>query len=97
MQPMRTEYPRPQMVRSSYLCLNGEWEFEIDHGRTALESRFYEKPHLSGKINVPFCPESKLSGVGYTDFMAAVTYRKEMVLPDSFKGKRVLLHLGAVD
>ena len=55
----RPEYPRPQFVRSEWLCLNGEWEFEIDNGDSGLE-RGLREHQLTGKINVPFCPESIL-------------------------------------
>lgn len=93
----RAEYPRPQLVRQDWLNLNGTWEFEIDHGVTGRERKLQEAAHLSGSITVPFCPESELSGVGYKDFMAAVWYKKEVELPQSFAGKRVLFHMGACD
>lgn len=93
----RTEYPRPQAVREDYFCLNGVWEFERDDARVGVQKKFFERPSLAEKINVPFCPESKLSGLGYTDFMNAVWYRRTFTLPASFAGKRVLLHFGAVD
>jgi len=67
----RPEYPRPQFVRSDWLCLNGEWEFEIDNGDSGLERGLCDRP-LTGKINVPFCPESILSGIHHEDFMEAV-------------------------
>lgn len=94
---LRTEYPRPQFVRPEWLCLNGTWEFEIDRSESGEERRFYERPFLDGTITVPYCPESVLSGVHDTDFMNCVWYRKVLTLPDSFLGKRVLLHIGAVD
>lgn len=93
----RTEYPRPIAVREDYFCLNGEWEFEIDNARVGLEKKFWERKSLTEKINVPFCPESRLSGVAHTDFINAVWYRRTFTLPDTFAGKRVLLHFGAVD
>ena len=77
----RPEYPRPQFVRDGWLNLNGEWEFEIDHGATGRARGLDKADHLSGKITVPFCPESRLSGVGYTDFMACVWYKRRFVLP----------------
>ena len=92
----RPEYPRPQFVRPDWLCLNGEWEFEIDGGDSGL-ARGLVSSHLAGKIVVPFCPESSLSGVGHTDFMAAVWYRKTVTVPEDWKGRHVLLHFGAVD
>lgn len=93
----RPEYPRPQMVREQWINLNGWWEFEIDHGNSGKEKKFYEREKLDGKILVPFCPESKLSGVEYKDFMAAVWYRREFSVPEDWLDQRVILHFGAVD
>ena len=93
----RPEYPRPQFVRDGWLNLNGEWEFEIDHGATGRARGLDKADHLSGKITVPFCPESRLSGVGYTDFMACVWYKRRFVLPKEAAGHIVLLHFGAAD
>ncbi len=92
----RGEYPRPQFVRRDWLCLNGQWEFEIDAGDSGLERGLLERP-LKDRIVVPFCPESTLSGIGNTDFMNAVWYRRQVTLPAAWQGKRVLLHLGASD
>ena len=92
----RPEYPRPQFVRPDWLCLNGEWQFEIDGGDSGLARGLISRP-LSDKITVPFCPESELSGIAYTDFMLAVWYRKDVTVPDDWKGRSVLLHFGAVD
>ncbi len=94
----RPEYPRPQMAREhGWMNLNGEWEFEIDHGRSGRARKLQKASQLSGKITVPFCPESKLSGVEYTDFMAAVWYRKQVAIPEHWMGQRILLHIGACD
>ncbi len=92
----RPEYPRPQFVRPDWQCLNGEWQFEIDGGDSGLERGLVTRP-LSGKITVPFCPESELSGIGHTDFMLAVWYKKEITVPEDWKGRHILLHFGAVD
>lgn len=93
----RPEYPRPQMVRDKWMNLNGWWEFEIDHGNSGKERRFFEREKLDSKILVPFCPESKLSGVEYKDFMAAVWYRREFTVPEDWFAQRIILHFGAVD
>lgn len=93
----RPEHPRPQFMRpDAWMNLNGEWQFEIDHGATGRARGLVEKA-LEGRILVPFCPESALSGVGYKDFMRAVWYRRSFTLPKEANGKRVLLHFGAVD
>lgn len=93
----RSEYPRPQMVRDEWMCLNGKWQFEMDFGNSGIERQLYAEKNLSGEIIVPFCPESELSGVGYTDFIPAVWYKKTIILPDKWNEKRVILHFGAVD
>jgi len=83
-------------VRADWLCLNGEWQFEIDAADSGLE-RGLASRDLSGRITVPFCPESTLSGIGCTDFMPAVWYRREVAIPTKWGGNRVLLHFQAVD
>lgn len=93
----RPEYPRPQMVRKDWMNLNGKWQFEIDHGRSGKDRRLFEAKSLSSEIIVPFCPESKLSGVEHKDFMAAVWYRREFDVPEEWLKGHVLLHFGAVD
>lgn len=83
-QPWNT-YPRPQMRRDSFLCLNGEWEFSANGG--AWES-----------IRVPFAPESLLSGIKRDMGKCPhLVYRRHFSLPDGFRKGRVLLHFGAVD
>lgn len=87
------EYPRPQLVRDSYINLNGTWDMTITHSP--------EMPkEFDGTILVPFCPESKLSGVGH------------VLLPDEYlwyrrtfnfvglaqhESRHLILHFGAVD
>ncbi|MEK7474727.1 MAG: sugar-binding domain-containing protein [Candidatus Coatesbacteria bacterium] len=92
----RSQYPRPQFVRADWLCLNGEWGFEIDQGDTGRERGLVDRK-LAGRITVPFCPESALSGVGNPDFMAAVWYRREVAIPGAWGHRHVLLHFQAVD
>jgi len=96
MQIPRPEHPKPQFERKNWLNLNGEWQFEIDNGRSGEERElFKENLPLSGKITVPFCPESKLSGLEHKDFMYGVWYKRKINL-ETLSG-RTLLHFGAVD
>jgi beta-galactosidase/beta-glucuronidase len=92
----RGEYPRPQFSRPDWLCLNGDWEFEVDAADSGLERGLLNRG-LRDRITVPFAPESELSGIGDTDFLEAVWYRRSFAVPDSWGGRRVLLHFGAVD
>ena len=85
------EYPRPQIVRNDWINLNGLWKYRIQDKN--LECSFFD-----GEILVPFCIESSLSGVqkkvGKTD---ALWYERSFSVPGKWRGKRVLLHFGAVD
>ena len=92
----RPEYPRPQFLREDWLNLNGPWQFEADYGDSGIERGVKDRA-LTGEILVPFCPESKMSGLEHTDFLNAVWYRKEVAVPADWAGKTVLLHFGAVD
>lgn len=96
MQISRPEYPRPQFERKNWLNLNGIWQFEIDNGRSGLDRGLSQEGYeLNSRINIPFCPESKLSSVVHKDFMYGVWYKRTVNL-DNAKG-RVILHFGAVD
>ncbi|MDE2950114.1 MAG: beta-galactosidase [Chloroflexota bacterium] len=92
----RNEYPRPQFAREDWLCLNGEWQFEIDQGDSGIHRGLLER-ELKDRIIVPFCPESKLSGIENHDYYSAVWYRRQATIPADWAGKRVLLHFQAVD
>ncbi len=93
----RSEHPRPDRKREAWINLNGPWDFAIDNAKVGLGKKFYELDALDGKITVPFSPESVLSGVGNTDFMNAVWYRRDLEIPAEWTGKRVILHIDACD
>ena len=87
------EYPRPQMVRDQWQNLNGLWDYVVDEREPQRGLRPYD-----GKILVPFCIESALSGVKKAlppDHV--LWYQREFELPHDWKGQRILLHFGAVD
>ena len=86
------EYPRPSFKRDSYLCLNGEWDL------TAIEKMGLGKKEYLGKINVPFTPETRLSGINREKKKGEIyVYRKEVEFSSDFIKDRVILHFGAVD
>ncbi len=93
----RNEYPRPQLVRNEWINLNGEWEFEIDNSLSGKPKEFNKRKSFDSKIIVTFCPESELSGVGNKDFIHSVWYRRNITIPENWKGKKIILHFGAVD
>ena len=81
-------YPRPQMKREAWQCLNGQWDFSIlRNGETVFE----------GKIQVPFCAESLLSGVKQLPEKEDILlYRRILHIPESWQERHILLHFGAV-
>ena len=93
----RAEHPNPQMEREQWLNLNGLWDFKFDFGASGIDRKYYEAAAWDQKILVPFCPESALSGIHYTDFIPMVWYRRTFSLRPEQLGGRTLLHFGAVD
>lgn len=76
-------YPRPQLVRKEWLCLNGKWDFTFAGKKT--------------EIIVPFCPESLLSGLDLKmEYGREMVYSRNFILPEEWQGKRILLRFGAV-
>lgn len=93
----RPEYPRPQFERSEWVNLNGTWNYSFDFSNTGEQKGWTNAQGFDGKILVPFCPESSLSGVGFTDFIPCIWYQRQVAIPAEWQGQRILLHFGAVD
>ena len=74
------EYPRPQLRRDSYLCLNGLWDYTVEDGDEYSRRR-------SGKILVPFSPESLLSGCDFRlESGETLWYERRFTLPEASAG-----------
>jgi beta-galactosidase/beta-glucuronidase len=93
-----TPYPRPQLQRSSWVDLNGDWRFTYD------DKLVYRRPaditEWPLRIRVPFAPETARSGIGDTGFHQACWYEREFDCewePVDLHRSRVILHFGAVD
>jgi len=93
----RQEYPRPQFERTDWVNLNGPWTYTFDFGKTGIDRKLFESKGFDSTITVPFCPESKLSGVEYKDFIPAMWYQRTIRIPDSWRDRRTMLNFGAVD
>lgn len=79
------EYPRPQLKRDSFFSLNGEWELSVNGAECE-------------KIQVPFPPESALSGIGRTmGKNPTLYYKRSFKLPEGFKKDRVIINFGAIE
>src|SRR5690349_19938815 len=88
------EYPRPQLVRDSYLNLNGWWDYAISPAAAPAPERY------DVRILVPFSPAAPLTGVGRQLLPdQRLTYRRTVEVPTGFfpAGGRLLLHFWAVD
>ncbi len=95
--------PNPQFARDNFVILDGEWDFGFQKAKVgfkfstddkkAVEIR--ENNEFTHKINVPFCVESELSGIGYKDFINMVWYKKTVQIKKD--GNRVYLCFGAAD
>ena len=95
----RPGYPRPDFVRDAWVNLNGTWEFDEDFGRSGRERGLQRAESFPQRIIVPFCRESKLSGLEHKDFCDAVWYRRTVTVPADWRenGRRVIFHVGACD
>src|SRR5690606_25297446 len=78
--------------------LNGAWQFAFDDDNIGLAEKWYRPDHpLPRRIEVPFAYQSKLSGIHDASFHDRVWYKRGFKVDAAWKGKRVLLHFGAVD
>ena len=98
----RPEYPRPQFRRQAWTNINGEWRFTFDDGDVGRAEGWQNVADLENSlfdraITVPFCYQSKLSGIGETDFHDVVWYARTFEHPPADGDERLLLHFGAVD
>ncbi|MBE9463896.1 glycoside hydrolase family 2 protein [Dyadobacter subterraneus] len=93
-----SEYPRPQLQRKDWMCLNGKWDYV---GGQKAASALFPSQTISfegstEQILVPYCPESVLSGIERSQ-QINMWYRRRFEIPSAWKGKQVILHFDAVD
>ncbi|MFI5381205.1 MAG: glycoside hydrolase family 2 protein, partial [Tepidisphaerales bacterium] len=94
----RPEHPRPDFQRPLWLNLNGQWQWENDTKNDGEQRGLISGKDLAQKILVPFCPESKLSGLALAaEYMPNTWYRRTFQVPAEMRGQRILLRFGAVD
>ncbi len=91
-------HPRPQFRRAAWRELGGAWGFAYDDADKGLRDRWFEREEVfSRQINVPYPPESELSGIHDTGFHPVVWYRRSVTLSEAERTSRLVLHFGAVD
>jgi beta-galactosidase/beta-glucuronidase len=94
----RPEFPEPQFERADWMTLNGQWEFAFDDTNAGLDNHWYtDAQKFDRQITIPYCFESKLSGINDTGFHPWAWYNREITLPAGWLGRHILLHFGAVD
>lgn len=93
----RPEHPNPQFRREQWYNLNGTWDFKFDFGVSGIDRQWYIQTEYDHTIQVPFCPESKLSGIEYTDFIPCCWYHRHFSITSDQAAQRTLIHFGAVD
>jgi len=94
----RSEYPRPDFERKHWQTLNGEWEFLFDEKNEIEDSKDFFCRKFNEKIIVPFCYQSKISGIREEKDCDVVWYRRDFWIERNVLNKRsLLLKFGAVD
>ncbi len=103
MQANQMHAPNPQLMREGWQSLDGLWAFGFEKAKPGFRFSTDAKKAIARRnaadeplqIRVPFCVESKCSGIGYTGFVNEVWYRKTAKI--HAKERRVFLHIGAAD
>ncbi len=97
----KNEHPTPQFMRNDWMNLNGVWTYTINMRPPYFSDKrsYNHEEHSTGfekTILVPFAPESELSTVGYKDMIFSIFYHRTLQIPETYGGKKILLHFGAV-
>ena len=93
---LRMEHPRPDRVRANWCTLNGQWDFAFDSKNAGRKEKWYRELPATHRIEVPFCYQSKLSGIDVQEHCDVVWYSRKVTVPADMTARR-LLHFGAVD
>lgn len=90
-------HPRPRLTRQRWFDLCGTWDFGYDDDNVGLDGRWFEQPEkFDRQIQVPYPPESELSGINDKGFHPVVWYRRRFTAEQT-TSERLILHFGAVD
>ena len=87
-------YPRPQLRRSHWVSLNGQWDFRLDPPATLDLSEVHVGPQHHRAV---LARNRRGAACHDTSFYKACWYRRRVPVPRLENGERLLLHFGAVD
>ena len=88
---MLDEYPRPQLVRGSYLSLNGIWEYALSKDKNLPKS-------FEDTLIVPYSLECKINEEKHIlQPDEYLFYHKKLEIPEGFIRDKLILHFTAVD
>lgn len=90
-------YPRPQFVRTSYTCLNGQWHFCFDDDNIGENNGWTKSiPHHT-EINVPFVYQTPMSGINDQTYHKTLWYEKQHKFSIPKNDERIILTLEGCD
>lgn len=96
----KSGYPRPQFRRDEWISLDGIWTCHIERKCPCFRAANVNDPLVKAgyedEILVPFAPETKASGLHANELIDTIYYHRKISVPSAWKGKRILLHFGAV-
>jgi beta-galactosidase/beta-glucuronidase len=96
-QQSASSHPRPQLTRAGWTDLCGTWDFAYDDEGVGLHECWQAGDRAFDRtIEVPFPPESPLSGINDRGFHPVVWYHRTFQHSRT-PGRRLHLHFGAVD
>lgn len=93
----KAAFPRPDLCREQWMSLNGSWSFAFDDNKQGIAEKWYEEHAYDMSIQVPFCYQSRMSGIHDKGKHFHLWYERTVEITDSMKGQKLWLHFGAVD
>lgn len=93
----KAAFPRPDLCREQWMSLNGSWSFAFDDNKQGIAEKWYEEHEFEMCIQVPFCYQSRMSGIHDKGKHFHLWYERTVEITDSMRGQKLWLHFGAVD
>lgn len=90
-------YPRPQLERNEWTCLDGLWSFDFDDAHRGLSEGWYLGHDFKQTIEVPFAYQCEASGIADQNAHDWVWYEQSFHIGTPVKNGIIRLHIGACD